>query len=89
MPMTVSDTQSVEQTILHRTLSKTPSNIQQSPKKDMSPNEHQMRGPSGKYVSASEKARKTGGRDIFRISRKATVLKVESDEEDSDFECYN
>ena len=43
--------------ILHRNLISTPIEFQRSPKKDMSRNKHKLRGPAGKYVSASETTR--------------------------------
>ena len=53
----------------------------------MSPNKHQLRGPSGKYVSASQKTRKmTEG---ILSESKPKIEKVESDEEHSDSECYD
>ena len=52
----------------------------------MSPIKHQLRGPSGKYVSASEKARKV--EEGLTSETKPKVLKIESDKEDSDLECY-
>ena len=39
---------------LHRKLIVKPINFQKSPKRDMSPNKHDLREPSGKYVSASK-----------------------------------
>ena len=53
----------------------------------MSPNKHQLRGPGGKYVSASEKARRLE-EGIFSES-KSKVLKVQSEDEDGDLERYH
>ena len=52
----------------------------------MSPNKHQLRR-GGKHVSASEKARKQQECIISESKRK--VRKVESDDKDIDFECYD
>ena len=52
----------------------------------MSPNKHQLRGPGGKYVSASEKARKV---EEGNISESKAKVQKESDERDNDFECYD
>ena len=70
--------------ILHRKLLST---LQRSPKKDFSPNKHQLRRPSGIYVSVSKKARKVEERKI--CEPKPKVQKVESNGKDSDFKCYN
>ena len=55
----------------------------------MSPNKHQLRGPSAKYVSASKKARKM--EEMISSESKLKVQKVESDEENTDtnFEGYD
>ena len=53
----------------------------------MSPNKNQLRVPCGKNVSASEEARKP--EEGFLSKSKPKVPKVESDEEDSNFECYD
>ena len=53
----------------------------------MSPNKHRLREPRGKYVRVSEKTRKMGERTISKSKPK--VRNVDSNEEDSDFECYD
>ena len=53
----------------------------------MSPKKLQQRGPGRKNVSTSEKARKQD-EGIFSAF-KPKVQKVESDEENSDFECFD
>ena len=78
---------SASDTVLHWKLRSAPSKIQRSPKMDVWPSKHQLRGPSGKYVSASEKARKEEERTVS--ASKAKVRKVESEKEDSGFEYYN
>ena len=50
-------------------------------------NKHQFRGPSGIYVGASEKGQKLEEGTIFKPKPK--VRKVESKENDSDFEGYD
>ena len=53
----------------------------------MSPNKHRLRGPRGKYVSASEK---TGLIEEGIISKsKPKVRKVDLEEEDSHSNCYD
>ena len=47
-----------------------------------------FRGPGGNNMRSSEKARKAEEEEIISKS-KAKVRKVESDEDDSGFECYN
>ena len=68
----------------HGKLISTPIEFQRSPKKDLSPNKHNLRGPGGggKYVSASERTRLLDKR-IFSESRRK-VRKVASDDKDSD-----
>ena len=73
--------------ILRRKLLSTLVKFQKSPKRDLSSNKQPLRGSSGKYVSASEKARKQQ-KGIIAES-KPINRKVESDDEDSDFECYD
>ena len=53
----------------------------------MSPTKHQLRGPGGKNVSASEEAQKLE-EGIFSKSKRK-VQKVASKEEDRDFEGYD
>ena len=53
----------------------------------MSPNKHKLRRPDEKYVSASERTRLVE-KGIFSES-KPKVRKVDSDEQDSDFGCYD
>ena len=53
----------------------------------MFPNKHNLWGPGGTYVSASETTR-LREEGIISESR-PTVRKVVSDDEDSDFECYD
>ena len=72
---------------LHRKFLSKPVEYQRSPKKAMSPNEHKLRGPGGKYVNASERARFMEEGIISQP--KLTVRKTKSDKEESDFECYN
>ena len=55
--------------------------------KDVSPKKHTLRGPGGKYVSASEIPQKMEERTISMSKPK--VRKVESAEDDCDFECYS
>ena len=74
--------------ILHRKFISTPPKFQRSPKKDVSPKKHALRGPGGKYVSASEKAKNVEEEGTI-LASKPKVRKVESDEDGSDFECYN
>ena len=50
---------------LHGKLISTPLKFQRSPKKDIAPNKHQLRRPSGKYVSASEKTQTNGRKEKF------------------------
>ena len=49
---------------------------------------HTLRRPGGKYMSASEKA-KIAEKDETISASKLKSWKLESDEDDSDFECYN
>ena len=65
----------------------TPRNFQRSPEKDFSPKKHTLRGPGGKCVSASEKAQKVEEGTI--CASKPQIRKEESDEDNSDFDCYN
>ena len=44
--------------ISHRKLTSNPSEFQKIPRKDLSPNKHKLIGSVGRYVSASERARK-------------------------------
>ena len=53
----------------------------------MSPNKHKLRRPGGKYVSASERTRLMEDGTISEFKPK--VRKVDSDEEDCDFERYD
>ena len=71
----------------HRKLLSTPIELQRSPKMDLARNKHKLKGPGRKYVSASEKSRLVGER--FISESKPNVQKMDSDEEDSDFECYD
>ena len=64
-------------------LTSTPPNFQKSPKKDISPKTHQLRGRGGKYVSVQEKARKM--EEGIVSQSKPKVKKTESDKENSDF----
>ena len=64
---------------LHRKLLSTPPNSQRSPKMEMSPKKHQLEGPGGNILSASEKARKVVEGIISES--KSKVPKVETDEE--------
>ena len=73
--------------ILQRKLISPQLKFQRSPKKDMSPNKHQLRGPGSKYVSTSEKTREM--EEVMISESKSRVRKVESDEENSDFECFD
>ena len=75
------------QKILHRKLISTQRKLQRSPRIDVPLIKHTLKGPGGKDVSASEKARKVEDRAIS--ASKLNVWKVESNEEDSCFECYN
>ena len=51
----------------------------------MSPNKHKLRGPGGKYISASERAQLM---EVVIISdSKTKVRKVELVQDESDFEC--
>ena len=61
--------------------------FQTLPEKDKSLIKHQLRGPCGEYMSTSEKTKKT--EEGMISESKPEVWKVESDKEDSDFECYN
>ena len=47
-----------------------------------------LRGPGGIYVNASEKTKKAEKGGTISASQ-PKVQKVESNEEDSDFDCYN
>ena len=60
----------------------TPLNFQRSPKKDITLNRHEIEGPR-----VGKKTRKMEEEIIFESKPK--VWKVEMDEEDSDFECYD
>ena len=51
-----------------------------------SPNKHQLRGPGGKYVIASEKARRQ--EEGIILESESNIRKTESDKA-SDFECYD
>ena len=44
---------------VHRKLISAPVGFQKPPKSETSPNKHKLKGPSGKYMSASEKAEGT------------------------------
>ena len=56
--------------------------------KDVSPKKHTLRGLGGNYMTASEKSKKAEkGRTISLFKPK--VPNVESDEDDSNFECCN
>ena len=60
-----------------------------SPNKDVSPKNQTLRGPGGKYVSASQREKqKAEGTTRTTSASKPKVRKVESDEDNSDFECY-
>ena len=72
---------------LHRKLMSKLLEFQGSPKKDMSPKKQKLRETSGKYVSASERAQLIDEGIISKSESKG--WKVESDEEDSDFDCYD
>ena len=54
---------------------------------ETSPIKHQLRGLSGNYESASARERKQKEGIIPKFNPK--VRKVESEDEDSNFECYN
>ena len=71
---------------LRRKLSSKPVEFQKSQKKDMSRNKRKLQETGGKYVSASERERLMGKGTISES--KSNVRKVESDEEETDFECY-
>ena len=73
--------------ILHRKLISTTLKFQRSPKKDVSPKNHKLRGLGGEYMSASGKTKKTEEEGTISAS-KPKVRKVESIEDNSDFECY-
>ena len=73
--------------VSHRNLLSTLIEFQRSPKKDLSSNKHKLRWPGGKYVIASEEARLL--EEGITSESKPKVGKVDSDEEDSDFECYD
>ena len=72
---------------LHRKLISSPIDSQRSPKNNLSPNKHKLRGPGGKYVSASERT----GLMVEGINSESrpNVWKMDSDAEDSNFECYD
>ena len=78
---------SADKKILHRKLVSTPIASQRSPKKDLFPNMHKLRGLGVKYVSASERTRLM--EEGIISESKPKVRKVNSDEEDNDFECYD
>ena len=71
---------------LHQKLSLEPIAFQRSPKNNLSPNKHELRRTGGESVSASESAR-IMEEGIFPESEQK-FRKVESDEVDSEFECY-
>ena len=73
--------------IIYQKLISTPLKFQKSPKKDISLKKHTLRGPGGKYMSASEKAKKTEEERTISAS-KPKFRKVES-EDQSDIECYS
>ena len=74
--------------ILHRDSKSTAINFQRSTKKDVSPKKHTLRGPGKKYTSGSEKTKKAEEEGTICPS-KPEIRKVESEKDDSDFECYN
>ena len=78
---------SIDNNILHQKLLSKPVELQRSPKKDMTPNKHKLRGPGGMYVSGSERARLMKEGIISEC--KLMVQKLESDDEQSDFEGYD
>ena len=53
----------------------------------MSPNKHKLRVPGGKYVSASEGAQLM--EEGIISEPKSKIRKVESDKQESDFDCYD
>ena len=53
----------------------------------MSPIKHKLKEPGRKHVSASETARLK--EEAIFYKSKSNVRKLESDEEESDFECYD
>ena len=53
----------------------------------MPPNKDKLRGPGGKYVSARERAQLM--EEGLISESKSKVRKVEWDEEEKDFECYD
>ena len=53
----------------------------------MSPFKHKLKRPGEKYVSASETARLM--EEGIISESKSNVRKLESDEDESDFECYD
>ena len=72
---------------LHLNSISTPIEFERSPVKDLSPNKHKQRGPRKKYASASQRTRLM--QEVLICDSKPKVRKVDSDEEDSDFECYD
>ena len=72
---------------LHRKFISSPIEFQRSPKEDLSPDKHKLRGPGGKYVSASKVARLM--KEGIISESKPKVRKVDVQEEGSDFECYD
>ena len=71
--------------ILHLKLISALFSFQKSQKKVTSPNKQSLRGPGGKYVSASEKTQKL--EESINFESESKVWKAESEEKDSDFEC--
>ena len=71
---------------IHQILKWKPTKFKRLLKKGMSPSGNQMSGLSGKYVSASEKTRNMEEGIFFESKPKVRV--AESEEEDSNFECY-
>ena len=72
---------------LDRKIILTPIELHRSPKSDTSPNKHELRGLGGKYFSTSEKAQMV--EEGIISESKPKVRNLESDEEDSDFDCYD
>ena len=56
-------------------------------KKDRLRKKNKLKGPSGKYVSASEEARRK--EEVIFPEHKSKVRKVKSEDDDSEFECYD
>ena len=73
--------------ILHRKLESTPLRFHRSAGKDVSPKKHTLSGPGRKNLNVSEKAQKNEERTIS--ASKSKIRKVESNENESDFDCYN